>query len=139
MRKSTFIALYFSWFLCCLGAIISLTFSNIFLIQPCNLCWLQRLCLFPCCWFLGFMAYDLNLASIKYFLWWIFFGFCTASYQFLSNFYDKIGCNAGCTANSSTKILFWIPLGSAINFLIIFLLLFTIKKWNSISNKDLNL
>ncbi len=40
-------SLYSAWLLSCIGVLVSLYFSEILHHPPCNLCWYQRIALFP--------------------------------------------------------------------------------------------
>lgn len=39
--------LYFAWLLSCIGLLGAIYFSDFRHIEPCHLCWYQRICLFP--------------------------------------------------------------------------------------------
>ncbi len=39
--------LYFAWLIATCGTLLSLYFSDVKNMEPCNLCWYQRICLFP--------------------------------------------------------------------------------------------
>lgn len=49
MKESFFskYSLYFAWLLASIGVIINLYISEGLDLEPCDLCWLQRVCLFP--------------------------------------------------------------------------------------------
>nr|CRI51382.1 hypothetical protein BN1224_UZG1_A_02370 [Chlamydia pneumoniae] len=48
-------ALYFAWAISCAGTLISIFYSYILNVEPCILCYYQRICLFPLtCYFRNF-------------------------------------------------------------------------------------
>ncbi len=49
--------LYFAWMLSLAGTLGSIYVSEVLEITPCNMCWYQRICLFPLAIILGFAAY----------------------------------------------------------------------------------
>ncbi|SPN73377.1 Thiol-disulfide oxidoreductase C,putative disulfide oxidoreductase,Disulfide bond formation protein DsbB [Chlamydia serpentis] len=56
--------LYFAWVIACIGTLISIFYSYILNVEPCILCYYQRICLFPLTFILGMAAYH-NDSSIK--------------------------------------------------------------------------
>lgn len=49
--------LYFAWVLALIGSLGSFYISEILEITPCDMCWYQRICLFPLAIILGIAAY----------------------------------------------------------------------------------
>lgn len=79
MKKE--LALYFSWVLACLSVLGSLYFSVIRNLDPCDLCWYQRIALFPLVPILGIAAYRTFFEIIPFVLPQIFLGLLVALYQ----------------------------------------------------------
>lgn len=73
--------IYLAWLLSCIGVLVSLYFSEIKQDQPCNLCWYQRIALYPLSIILGVAAYTGDRKSIRYALPLVVVGFCFAIYQ----------------------------------------------------------
>jgi len=74
-------ALYFAWSLSLFGLLLSLFVSEIERIEPCHLCWYQRIALFPLVIFLGMATYKNDLKMIPYALPLVFIGGFIALYQ----------------------------------------------------------
>lgn len=72
---------YLAWLLSCIGVLVSLYFSEVLHDQPCNLCWYQRIALFPLAIILGVAAYTGDRKAIRYALPLVVIGFCFAIYQ----------------------------------------------------------
>lgn len=75
------IALYAAWLLACLTFLGSLYFSEILHLDPCNLCWYQRICLYPLVVILGMAIYNLCFDVIPYVIPQIGVGLMAAVYQ----------------------------------------------------------
>lgn len=73
--------LYFAWLLSFLGTCTSLYFSDVRHLEPCHLCWYQRICLFPLSLILGIAAYQGFAGIVRYVLPLAIFGFLFALYQ----------------------------------------------------------
>jgi len=73
--------LYTAWVLACLGTLVSLYYSHIRLLEPCHLCWYQRICLFPLTIVLGMAAYRGFLGIAYYALPLTLCGLLVALYQ----------------------------------------------------------
>lgn len=70
-----------AWLLSCIGVMVSLYFSEIRHMQPCNLCWYQRIALFPLSLILGVGAYTGDRRVIRYALPLAIVGLAFALYQ----------------------------------------------------------
>lgn len=118
------IQLYAAWLFACIGTTISLVFSEVFGFSPCPLCWAQRICLFPLVWILGVAAFDRHLKIGRYVKGLTLIGAGFALYQ-LSLFIPRFqaSCTKTCTAPLAWDLHVWIPIGSLINFGILFFLL----------------
>ncbi len=84
MNKNRFFyALYLAWIIACLGTIGALYFEQMDHLAPCNLCWYQRMGLFPLVIILGMAAFRGVLKIIPYVLPQIFLGGLVALAQIL--------------------------------------------------------
>lgn len=118
------LALYGAWTLSCIGTIGSLVFSEIYGFSPCNLCWYQRICLFPLAWILGFAAYDLCLKITKYVKGLALIGAFIALYHVIISYSPfSLGCSSNCSSFNQHPYLIWVPVLSLINFILLFILL----------------
>jgi disulfide bond formation protein DsbB len=73
--------LYLAWLIATFGILFSLYFSDIKNMEPCHLCWYQRIALFPLFIILGVAAYRGFLGICSYVFPQVFFGFLFALYQ----------------------------------------------------------
>lgn len=73
--------LYFAWLIACISTLGSLFFSEVLHLEPCHLCWYQRICIFPLAFILGMAYYRNNLKIAPYALPLIITGFFLAVYQ----------------------------------------------------------
>lgn len=126
--------LYFAWLFSSFGVLGSLYFSEVLHIEPCNLCWYQRISLFPIAFILGIGAYCADWRVVRYTLPIAVIGLLFAIYQVLIQ--EIPGWNpielCGAGPDCSTKIYVMgskitIPMLSALNFIIISL--FLIGSW----------
>lgn len=115
---STF-SLYFAWLLALIATLFSLYYSEILQIQPCTLCWYQRICLFPLAWILAMAAYR-NEEKIAFYVYpQLLLGAVLAFYQLLLPY---LGGSFLCGGNSSCqeKAFLWLflplPLWSLLTF-----------------------
>lgn len=76
-------ALYFAWLLAVCGFVSSVYFGEILGIDPCRLCWYQRMALFPLVILLGIAAYRDDRHIVPYALPLAVFGAFFAIYQAL--------------------------------------------------------
>jgi disulfide bond formation protein DsbB len=74
-------SLYFAWLLASFGMLGSLYFSQVRHLEPCNLCWFQRIALFPLPFILGLATYKNYLQIAPYVLPQLLFGLLFALYQ----------------------------------------------------------
>ncbi len=73
--------LYLTWVIACIATLVSLYFSGIRNLEPCHLCWYQRICLFPLSIILGIATYQGNYRIAPYVLPLVLCGFGFAAYQ----------------------------------------------------------
>lgn len=76
--------LYFAWVISLAGLLTSLFYSEIAHFEPCNLCWIQRIALFPMAIQLGIAAYRSDGTGAAYYcIPLCFAGFAAAVVQSL--------------------------------------------------------
>lgn len=88
MKSLRFFAIYLAWVLCLAGSLASLYFSEIRHIEPCRLCWLQRIALFPMAIQLGIFAYRSDSGAAIYCMPLCLAGFTAALLQSLDLVFD---------------------------------------------------
>ncbi len=81
MRLIKKYGLYTAWLITSLGMLFSLYFSEVKNIEPCHLCWYQRIALFPLFIILGIATYRGFLGICRYVLPQVGFGLIFALYQ----------------------------------------------------------
>ncbi len=129
MRKSESL-LFLAWLLSLVATLTSLFFSEFMKLPPCNLCWYQRICMYPLVVILGvaFSTQDSN--HHRYSLPLIGAGWLLALYHNL--LYYKIipeklaPCSAGASCTDKQLELFGfltIPLMSLLTFTALFILI----------------
>ena len=121
---------YFAWLVSTLGVMVSLYFSEIKHLEPCHLCWYQRICLFPLTIILGIAVHQGFVRISYYLLPQVIFGFFLALYQIAIqeipgwNPIDMCGAGPSCSEKISIGLgPITIPMLSALGFLIITALL----------------
>lgn len=136
-------ALYCAWVLACVGVLVSLYFSEVLHIAPCNLCWYQRISLFPLTIVLGIATYGSDLKVVRYALPIAIVGFCFALYQVMLqeipdwNPLELCGKGPSCSEKIDIGLgPISIPMLSTTNFLLISFLL--IAPWYSTTKEALN-
>lgn len=123
-------SLYFIWLLACIATLGSLYFSEIKHIEPCHLCWYQRIVIYPLAVMMGIAAYNGFYRIIPYVAPLIVMGIILALYQVaiqeIPNWQPIELCGSG--PKCSTKIDIGLgpvtmPMLSASNFALMLLLL----------------
>lgn len=79
--------LYFAWILALGGFLLSVYFGEVLNLEPCRLCWYQRIAIFPLALFLGIAAYKNDHRIAVYCLPLVAFGAAAALYQSLSKLF----------------------------------------------------
>ncbi|MCB1181297.1 MAG: disulfide bond formation protein B [Chlamydiia bacterium] len=122
--------LYFAWLFSLIGVIWSLYFSDIRHIEPCFLCWFQRIALFPLAIILGIATYRGDLGIGRYLLPQVIIGLMIAGYQIalqeIPGWYPIEMCGSGPSCSERSYIglgPITIPMLSALAFALIALLL----------------
>jgi len=77
-----------AWLIAFMGTILSLLIGEIFDFEPCNLCWYQRICLFPLSIILAIAVYRDDRKVGYYTIPQVFIGFLIALYQFSLPYYQ---------------------------------------------------
>jgi disulfide bond formation protein DsbB len=127
--------LFASWFIVTISMLGSLFFSQVMEYAPCELCWYQRIALFPLVLILATGLFPFDKSALKYALPLAATGWVVAAYHNLL-YYDVISqelspCSQGvsCTERYITLFrIFSIPLLSLISFSLVTLLLLILFK-----------
>jgi len=116
--------LYLTWLFACVGTLASLYFSVIRNLEPCHLCWYQRIALFPLTIILGIAAYQGRRLVIPYVLPLMLLGLGFAGYQVAVqeipgwNPIDMCGAGPSCSEKMYVGLGFvTIPMLSVVGFL----------------------
>ncbi len=75
--------LYFTWLISCIALVGSLYVSQILDVEPCLLCWYQRICIYPLVIIVGIAAFRGFIGIVPYVLPLVIMGFLIALYQVL--------------------------------------------------------
>lgn len=128
-------ALYLAWAVSVFGAVLSLYFGEILEIEPCNLCWYQRVFLFPLAILLGIGAYKDDRKIVPYALPLAAMGALVAIYhtagQWIPELLREAVCGQGQDCRTPIFTLFGFinfPFLSAAGFILIFALLLLARK-----------
>lgn len=124
--------LYCAWLVACIGTLMSVYYSYLLNIEPCVLCYYQRICLFPLVVILGIAAYREDLAVKLYALPLTLIGFGIAIYQICLQEIPGMTLDICGKVSCSTKLFLLgfitMPMASAVAFLAIAcLLIFAIR------------
>ena len=105
-------SLYLAWMIALVGVLISLYYGEILQMEPCRLCWYQRIGLFPLALFLGIATYKDDVRLAFYCLPLVFFGGAFALYQSMIQLFPILQISALCGEVSCTLagILPWLSL-----------------------------
>lgn len=89
--------LYTAWLIALAGCLVSLYYGEVQWIEPCRLCWYQRMALFPLAWILGASLYR-NTPSFLFLAWpFIWLGALSALYQSIGIRYPALSlCGQEC-------------------------------------------
>lgn len=89
-------ALYFAWLITLIGLVCSVFFGEMLHHEPCRLCWLQRICLFPLALILGIAVYRDDRRIATYALPLAILGALLAFYQVLGMFIPSLHMKGLC-------------------------------------------
>jgi len=104
-------ALYFAWVIALIAVFGSLFYGEVLHMEPCRLCWYQRIGMFPLALFLGIAYYKNEPKIALYSLPLVVFGGVSALYQSLMQVFPKLHiaalCGEGtpCTLAGNTPFL----------------------------------
>lgn len=122
--------LYICWVISCLGTLGSLYFSEIEHFAPCQLCWYQRVTLYPLVILLVIAAWRAFFTIIPFVLPLVVIGLCLSIYQvfveqFASfRFVNLCGSGPSCATKATIGDSFLtIPMLATLLFLALFILL----------------
>lgn len=128
-------ALYVAWVIALTGTLLALYYGEVLRIEPCQLCWYQRIIWFPLTILLGIAAYRADFHIVPYALVLIVVGTFFAVYQVLGEHYPSLhltslcGFGADCSIPVMVFNLLSLPTVSAIGFALVGgLLLFSLFK-----------
>lgn len=129
------VALYLAWLLSLFAVGVSFYFSEVVKLEPCHLCWFQRICLFPLALILGIACYRSFFGIAEYVLPLVCIGFLLACYHVLIqevpgwNALDLCGAGPSCSEKYNIGLgPITIPMLAATGFLTIGLLLLVSKR-----------
>lgn len=130
MEWIRYYSLYFAWLITLIASIATLSLSEFNALEPCHLCWYQRICLFPLVIILAHATYHHFTPIVRYILILPLVGSLISLYQILiigfTSSYTPCGQNHPCIPMKSFTSLPWmIPSLSFIAFIciLVFLLL----------------
>lgn len=128
-------ALYLAWVIALTGTLFALYYGEVLRIEPCQLCWYQRIIWFPLAILLGIAAYRSDFHIIPYALVLVAVGTFFATYQVLGEYFPHLhltslcGFGADCSIPVMVFDLLSLPTVSAIGFVLVAgLLLFSFFK-----------
>ena len=130
--------LYFAWLIAMVATFVSLYYSEVLHLPPCNLCWYQRMGFYPLALLLGVATYRRDKGLIPYAALLAGAGLFFALYHILEQHIPGFAginlCGSGpdCASGGVTYFGFiTIPLMSAIGFAAILYFLYSAKKSSS--------
>lgn len=95
--------LYFAWVIALAALLVSFYYGEILGLEPCRLCWYQRLAIFPLALFLGIAAYKNDQKLALYAMPLALFGAFVAGYQSLSEFFPALHSAKLCGSGHCTE------------------------------------
>lgn len=130
MITHRYLPLYCAWLFALLGTMASLYFSHVRGLEPCHLCWDQRIALFPLALILGVATFrgDLKIAfyTLPFALIGLLFALYQVAIQEIPGWNPIELCGGGPSCSEKTSLgMGWItlPMLSSLNFLLLSLLL----------------
>lgn len=129
-KRSIFIA----WIISLIATLGSLYFSEIVGYPPCDLCWYQRIFMYPLTIILGIAVYKKSNEVIPYILPLPLIGFAIALYQYILQNLPAVDSSfCGPDISCTTKYIdifgfITLPFLSMVSFAIIFVLLLVVRK-----------
>jgi disulfide bond formation protein DsbB len=123
--------LYAAWVISLCALLGSLYYGEVLDMEPCRLCWYQRIGMFPLPLFLGIATFRDDHRIAYYCLPLVAFGGLFAIYQSLVQIFPALHHAALCGHSSYCTVASPIPFLSALSFISIALLIFLAGKNNS--------
>lgn len=128
-------SLYLAWLITLIGLVCSIFFGEMLHHEPCRLCWLQRICLFPLALILGIGVYRNDSRIAIYAFPLALLGALLALYQVLGMFVPAFHTKGLCgsrTNCSENMVELWgflsFPLVSLAGFILLSFFLWMAKK-----------
>lgn len=121
-------ALYFAWVVALGGLFLSVFFGEVLDMEPCRLCWYQRIGLFPLALFLGIASYKNDRKIAFYCLPLVAFGGFFAVYQLISQIFPALQSTVLCGESGHCTFQGFAPLVSSLGFAAIALLILIHRK-----------
>lgn len=121
-------SLYLAWVIALVGLFGSLYYGEVLQMEPCRLCWYQRIGMFPLALFLGIATYTNERKIAFYSLPLVVFGGLFAFYQSLTQIFPTVKIAALCSESSPCTLAGNIPYFSLLAFASIGILILLNKK-----------
>jgi disulfide bond formation protein DsbB len=109
-------SLYLAWVVALIALFGSLYYGEVLHMEPCRLCWYQRIGMFPLALFLGFAFYHNDSKIALYSLPLVAFGGLFASYQSLTQMFPSLQITAICGETSPCTLAGYAPYLSLLAF-----------------------
>ena len=98
---------YFAWVIALSATLISLYSSEVLGMQVCNLCWYQRICMYPLVVILGIATYRSDDSVSLYVRSLVVIGFLFSTYQYVQQMFPEFSPIQFCgTGPSCNEIIF---------------------------------
>lgn len=138
MKPLAWNMLVLAWLIALVATLSALFIGEVMGQSPCELCWYQRVAMFPLAWILGIAAFRGAMDFDWYALPLALAGLTVAAFHNLVYFgilpeaIHQCGAGPSCTDSSAMQIFgaVPIPLLSLLSFLIIVILLITVRRTN---------
>lgn len=121
-------SLYLAWVIALFAVFGSLYYGEVLQMEPCRLCWYQRMGMFPLALFLGIATYKNDRKVALYCLPLVAFGGLFAFYQSLTQVFPALQVAALCGESSPCTLAGSTPYLSLVAFAAIGILVFRSKK-----------
>lgn len=124
------VCLYLAWVLSCMITLGSLYLSEVRHLEPCSLCWYERLCLFPLTIFLGVALYKSFFRVFSYVVAFpvlgLLFSALHIAFQEIPRFHPKVCSSAvSCAIKHPIGLgVISMPMVAFITFLLILVILY---------------
>lgn len=112
-------ALYLAWLISLAAVLGSLYYGEVLHMEPCRLCWFQRIGMFPLALFLGIATYQNELRIAIYCLPLVLFGGLFALYQSLLQIFPGIQIRMLCGEGAPCTMAGYVPYLSLLAFALI--------------------